>query len=477
MRSIGHYQQSVNIGSLHKMNSVLQVGLTWWNTWQERSVNRRIFSAMVTVGGFTTLVKIAAAAKEMAVAYQFGTSDELDAFLIALVLPAFAVTLIGGSLNAALIPTYIQVREQEGQQAAQRLLSSVMVVSIGFLVVLAVILALTASYILPLVASGFSAEKMAVTQSLYYGLLSTLVLSGVVTTWGAILNAENRFALASVAPVATSIMTIPVVIVMATYWGGYALVIGLVGGALIEAGLVGWGLTRAGVSLVPRWYGTSPAVKQVLQQYAPMVAAAFLMSSTSVVSQSMAAMMNPGSVSALSYGNKITSLLLGVGGLAVSTAVLPYFSRMVTMRNWQGLRHTILTYSGWLLVGTVPVTAALIYYSEPVVAFVFQRGAFSAEDTHLVGQIQAMYLLQVPLYVTSLIFVRLISALKANQLFIWGNAINLSVCIILTYILMQVFGVLGVALATSLMYCISAGYLIFFSLRRLRQLAVEPGSA
>jgi putative peptidoglycan lipid II flippase len=459
------------------MKGTVQVGLNWWNTWQERSVNRRIFAAMVTVGGFTTLVKLAAAAKEMAIAYQFGTSDELDAFLIALLLPAFAVTLIGGSLNAALIPTYIQVREQEGQPAAQRLLSSVMVISTGFLVVLSVILALTASYILPLMASGFSAEKMEVTRSLYYGLLATLVLSGVATTWGAILNAENRFALAAVAPMATSIVTMPVVIVMATYWGGYALVIGLVGGALIEAGFVGWGLTRAGVSLVPRWCGTSPAVKRVLQQYAPMVAAAFLMSGTGVVTQSMAAMMSPGSVSALSYGSKITSLLLGIGGLAVSTAVLPHFSRMVAMKDWHGLRHSIMTYSRWLFIGAIPVTAILIYYSEPVVALLFQRGAFSAEDTHLVGQIQAMYLLQVPVYVASIIFTRLISALKANQLFMWGNAINFSLCIVLTYVLMQGFGVLGVALATSLMYCISAGYLIFFSLRRLRQLTVERGEA
>ena len=464
-------------GYVGLMKGTVQVGLNWWNTWQERSVNRRIFAAMVTVGGLTTLVKLAAAAKEMAIAYQFGTSDELDAFLIAFLLPAFGITLISGSLNAALIPTYIQVREQEGQPAAQRLLSSVMVVSIGFLVVLSIILALTASYILPLIASGFSPEKMSVTRSLYYGLLSTLVLSGVATIWGAVLNAENRFALAAIAPVATSIVTMSAIIVMAKYWGGYALVIGLVGGALLEAGLVGWGLARVGVSLVPRWSGISPAVKQVLQQYAPMVAAAFLMSGTSVVSQSMAAMMSPGSVSALSYGSKITSLLLGIGGLGVSAAILPHFSRMVAMKDWHGLRHTLMTYSRWLFIATLPVTAALIYYSELVVDLVFQRGAFSAEDTHLVGQIQAMYLLQVPLYVTSIIFTRLISALKANQLFLWGNAINLSVCIVLTYILMQMFGVLGVALATSLMYCISAGYLIFFSMRRLTRLTVERGEA
>ena len=446
------------------MNHSLRIGLNWWNTWQERSVNRRIFAAMVTVGGFTTLVKLAAAAKEMAIAYQFGTSDELDAFLIALVVPAFGVTLIGGSLNAALIPTYIQVREQEGQPAALRLLSSVMVVSIGFLVGLSVILAFSASFILPLVASGFSAEKMAVTRSLYYGLLSTLVLGGVATTWGAILNAQNRFALAAVAPVATSIITIPVVIIMATYWGGYVLVIGMVGGAFIEACLVGWGLARAGVSLVPRWCGTSPAVKQVFHQYAPMTAAAFLMSGTSVVGQSMAATLDAGSVSAFAYGSKVTNLLLGIGVLAVSTAVLPHFSRLVTIADWPGLRHTLLTYSCWLLLGTIPVTAALIYYSEHVVAFVFQRGAFTEADSHLASRVQAMLLLHVPVYAVGMMFVRLISALNANYLMLWSNVINLMTFVVLSYVLMPQLGVVGIALATSIMYFVSVLFLVVTSL-------------
>ncbi|MGH7181174.1 MAG: lipid II flippase MurJ, partial [Nitrospiraceae bacterium] len=109
------------------IKSTVQVGLDWWGAWQKRSVNTSIFSAMVTVGGITICVKLAAGVKDVIIAMQFGTSDAFDAFLIAFVLPAFAINLIGGSLNAALIPTYVQVQTQEGTQAAQHLLSSVMV--------------------------------------------------------------------------------------------------------------------------------------------------------------------------------------------------------------------------------------------------------------------------------------------------------------------------------------------------------------
>ncbi len=450
------------------MKSTVQLGLDWWGAWQKRSVNTSIFAAMVTVGGITMCVKLVAIAKDVAIAMQFGTSDALDAFLIAYVLPAFAINLIGASLNAALIPTYIEVQTQEGTQAAQHLLSSVMVWTIGILVALSVLLALTSPYLFPLMGSGFTAEKLALVQSLFYMMLPTLVLTGIATIWSALLNACNRFALAAIVPVATSIVTVLIVVGMAEQWDSYTIALGLVVGALVETAILGWGLLREGVSLLPRWHGASPAVKQVLGQYVPMVAAAFLMGGTDLVSQSMAATLSPGSVSALSYGNKLTNVMLGIGALTVSSAVFPHFSRMVAVRDWCGLRHTLLTYSRWLFIGTLPVIAALIYYSETVVALAFQRGAFSAADTHLVGQIQAIYLLQVPLYVVKTLFVKLISAFNANYVFIWGNAINLSLSMLLTYVLMQQFGVIGIALATSLMYLISSIFLLWVSLRLMR---------
>ena len=457
------------------MKSALQLRLNWWNTWRERSVNRRIFSAMLTVGGVTLVVKLAAAAKEIVVAYQFGTSDELDAFLIAFLLPQFAINLIAGSFNAALIPTYIQVREQEGQREAQRLLSGIMILSVGFLVALSVVLAITASYVLPLVASGFAAEKLAVAQSLYYGLLVTLVLSGLATTWGAVLNAENSFALPAVVPVGTSIVTVLVVIVTAQYWGGSALVVGTVGGALVEVGLMGWALAREGISLIPRWCGTSPAVKQVLGQYAPMIAAAFLMGGMGVVSQSMAAMLDPGSVSALAYGSKLTNLLLGIGATSVSTAVLPHFSRLVAVADWAGLRRTIATYTRLLLIITIPITAVLVYFSEPVVAMLFQRGAFTGVDTRTVAPVQAMYLLQVPVYIVGMLFVRLVTALKANHVMMWINILNLSLFLVLTYVLIQWWGVGGIALATSIIYLVNTCVLSWMVLKIMNR--ALPGSS
>ena len=81
----------------------------------------------MTVGGFTLVVNLAATVKELVVARQFGTGDTMDALLIAFLLPSYAVNVLAGSCSTALVPTFVQVRENEGQEKAQQLLSGVII--------------------------------------------------------------------------------------------------------------------------------------------------------------------------------------------------------------------------------------------------------------------------------------------------------------------------------------------------------------
>lgn len=174
-------------------------------------------------------------------------------------------------------------------------------------------------------------------------------------------------------------------------------------------------------------------------------------------------MLDPGSVSALGYGNKLTAVLLGIGATAVGTAFLPHFSSMAAAGDWTGMRQTLLSYMGLMLVVTIPLIACLIYLSEPLVGVLFQRGAFNAADTQVVAQVQAAYLLQVPFYLIGMLFVRCVTALRSTQVMVWGNIINLMACIVLTYAFMRLFGVVGIALATSAMYGVSCVFLMVVS--------------
>ncbi|MFO7600320.1 MAG: lipid II flippase MurJ, partial [Candidatus Desulfacyla sp.] len=176
----------------------------------------------------------------------------------------------------------------------------------------------------------------------------------------------------------------------------------------------------------------------------------------------------PGSVSALSYGNKVVSLIIGVGSLSLGTAIFPHFSRMVAANDWTGVRATVKTYARLIVLIAVPMTLLLVYLSHPIVAVLFERGAFTAGDAHLVGRVQALYLLQAPFYFLGIMGVRLLSALKKNHILMGISAANLLTNIAGNYIFMHFLGLSGISLSTSVVYCISV-ILIYLSLRsRLR---------
>ena len=449
------------------MIGTLRMHLDRWNLWYQQSVNRRIFATMVTVGGFTLMVNLAATAKELVVAHQFGTGDTLDALLIAFLLPSFAINVVAGSFNAALIPTFIQVRENEGSEVTQKLFSSFMSWGSALLIAVSILLALIASFILPILGSGFSIEKQALTRSLFFVLIPILVISGWGITWAAILNASEHFALAAVSPMIKPIVTVVLLLMMSKIWGIYALAAGTVGGVVLEAGLLAWGVRRRGFYLAPRWHGLTPPMKKVINQYMPMVAGGFLMSSTNLIDQSMAAMLGPGSVSTLNYAGKVVTLILGIGSISLGTAVFPHFSRMVAVCDWAGIRYTLKTYTYLILLVTIPLTLILVYFSEPIVHLLFERGAFTSADTWRVSQVQALFLLQVPFYLLGILMVRLISSLKMNRILMQAAIINLFLKITFNYFLMQRLGAAGIALSTTLVYVVS---FIYFSMMLYKQI-------
>lgn len=404
--------------------------------------------------------------KELVVAWKFGTKDALDAFLIAFMLPFFVTSVVAASFNAALIPTYIRVREKEGDQAAQKLFSSFMVLSLVLLMVLTILMVVTAPFYLPFLASGFNLEKLNLTRHILYVIAPIVVGSGLVAIWGAILNANEKFALAALTPVIIPITTIVFIFTFGESWGIYALAFGVMVGALFEVTILGKGLKLQGIPLHPVWHGFDRHMRKIASQYTTMIIGTLLMGSTILVDQAMAAMLEPGSVAALNYGNKVISFPISLTAMALGTAIIPYFSKMVARENWIEIRHILYRYMRVILIITVPLAILLSLISEPMIRILFQRGSFSIDDTSIVASVQFFYAFQLPFYVSGILFVRLISSMRKNNILAWGALINVIANVILNYILMKEIGVAGIALSTSLVYLLSFLFL-FYNVERL----------
>ena len=442
--------------------TTLQSHVGRWRVLRARVTGKGLLSTMLTVGSLTLLVKVVAAGKEAVVARQLGVGNALDAFIVAFYLPSLAMSVIATSFNSALIPTYIEVRERAGKAAAQQLFSGVMFWSIGLLVAASALLAFLFPLLLPFLASSFSPQKIAFTRLLFWSLLPVITITGAAINWTAVLNAEGEFALPAAVPVVTSLVISSVLLLWVQTLGAWGLTIGTFAGACLEAVLIGSYLSRQGISLLPQWRGMSADMRQVMRQLAPLAAATLVFGGMGLADQTIAARLGPGNVAALNYGSKVVIMIISVSATAVSTSVLPHFSRLVANDDWKSLRGNLKTYSLLLLLTLVPVALLLAYFSVPIVRLGFQRGAFTAQDTRLVSHIQACFALQVPFYTLGMMYLRLLSALKMNNRIFLVSGVGVILNYILDVVLAKHFGIAGIALSTTIVAAIWSGTSFLF---------------
>ena len=439
------------------------------------SVRRRITAAAVITGFFSVVVKLVSLGSTLLIASIFGTGDDLEAYFIAFVVPSFLFHVVAGSFSSAMIPTYVQVMEKQGPAQAHALFSRVMFLAIGILCLVSSLSALAFPYVAPVLGTGFPPAKIALTRSIFYLLLPVILFKGMSTVFASVLHSHKRFSLVASAPVAVPVTTVVVILSWAEPATRiYAVALGTVLGMLVEFLVLAWGLHRIDIAVLPRWRQRSLASKQVMAQYLPMVAGAFLMGGTTLVDQSMAAALPSGSVASLNYGSRFVGVILHIAAGAIGAAMLPYFSNLVEAKDWHELRRLLVFYGQRILVLSAALTVILVTLSGPLITLALQRGMFSETDSAVVGRVQAAYALQIPFYICGIMLVRVISSMIANHVLMIVSFLNLIVNIVFNYIFMQRWGVVGIALSTSVVYLLS--FVVLTVSVWLKLAKVEPSS-
>ena len=441
-----------------------------------RSVNARIFAGLATVGTLAAFVRAAGGLKVIVMAHVLGASASVDAFLFAFLAPSFFSDVVASSLTPSIIPVLTSIRVRRDEECARRLSAGVLAASASLLIAISCLLGLSATLIAGMRgAQGAATQEL--TRSLLIGLLPWLPLTGTIVCWRAILNMHEQFAVAAAAPVATPVLTIFLLYVSGRAAGVQVLCYGTWGGALIEVLILGWSVRQLGYPLMPKWLGWTPDMQAVLRQYLPVAAGAVVTSGSALIDQGFASRLAPGTLSALTYGTRLTGVVITIAGTALSTAALPYLSRMSAAGDWSGFRHTVSRYATAAVLAGAAAAAALIRLSHSLVHGVLQHGAFTAQASDAVTLLQRCSLAQLPLaFLLAFGFV-IASALKANRLMLAVAPVALLTTLAFDYALMRRFGAAGIAAAPALADAVCLCVLFVLLRRTLRRMqpAEFPG--
>jgi len=439
-----------------------------WINWGTSSTHHRVLAASALLLGLASIAKLATAGREVATAYWFGTGSAVDAFVVAMTVPTFAIVVVANAAGSALLPTLTHVHQTVGRSAAVQLLRDTTFWCLALLCGTYLLLAFTSAWWLKLVSPGLDAGTQALAMRMVFWLLPAIAFRGLVSIWSSVLHSQKRFAATGLAPAITPLVAVLCLFALADRTGIEALAIGVTAGSIVEAAVLGWTVRSCGFPLLPIPGRPSTHLGHICRQYLPLMAAAALMGSTTLVDNAMASQLGPGGVSTLNFGRKLVALAISIPTVSISRAVYPYFSQLAAERKWTEVHAVLAKSRALVLLGMIPITLALILLARPLTTLLLQHGAFGASSTESVAWVQVMYACQIPFYTLSIIYVRLISSLRLNYLLTASTVISILLNVLLNYVLMRPMGVAGIALSTSLVYATACIFLLVVTHRALQ---------
>jgi putative peptidoglycan lipid II flippase len=163
-------------------------------------------------------------------------------------------------------------------------------------------------------------------------------------------------------------------------------------------------LKSAGMGLRFRLPRLTPEVKRLLVLMLPVALGAGVYQINVVVDVAIASFLPAGSVSFLYYADRLNQLPLGVVGIAIGTALLPILARQIRAGDDGAALANQNRALEVALVLTLPAAAALIVIAQPIIAVLFERGAFGAAEVDATALALAAYAVGLPAHVLAKVF-------------------------------------------------------------------------
>ena len=344
-------------------------------------------AAVIVLLGFLTSGALGLV-RTAVIAATFGAGDPLDAFLAAQRVPEVLFVLVsGGALGSAFIPVFSRYLDGEGdQEQAWQLASATMTFSAGAAGLLSLVALVTAPLYAPLyvpAASGPGVQTLTV--RLLQIMLVTPFIFSISGLLMGILNAHQRFTLPAIAIGMNNVGLIIGAVVFAPILPNapniYGLALGAVLGALLHLGVQLPGLRAIRAKLYPCLRWQTDGLREVILLMGPRVLGLALVQINFLVNIRLALPMVQGSVTALTIAWTLMFFALGVIAQSVGTALFPTLSALVAAGNTDGFRDRLAGAMRSVLFLAVPATVVLVMLSEPLVALIAERGAWTPESS------------------------------------------------------------------------------------------------
>lgn len=442
-----------------------------------------LHKTLATVSGMTMLSRITGLAREILFARAFGASAYTDAFNVAFRIPNLLRRLFAeGAFSQAFVPILAEYKNQKGEAATKNLVDHVATVLIWVMLATTLVGILATPVIVYFIATGLKYNQSAFDAGVvmtrimfpYIGFMAFVALAG------GILNTWREFKIPAFTSVLLNVSFIIASLFVAPYLQQpiYAMAFAVFVGGILQVMLQIPALIKIG--MLPRLYWNpmiglqDEGVRRVLKKMGPAVFAVSAAQISLMINTNIASRLAHGSVSWLSYADRLMEFPTALLGVALGTILLPSLSNAYAendmveysaLLDW-GLRLTFLL--------ALPCAVGLATLSEPLTATLFHYGKFDSVSVAMTAHALVAY----GVGLIGLILVKILApGFYAKQDIRTPVKIAIGVLIatqLMNYLFVPWIAHAGLALSIGLGACLNASFL-FWGLRRRNIYVPRPG--
>ena len=372
----------------------------------------------------TTLSRVTGFVRMWATAFALGATGLMSAYSVANNIPNMVFELVAGGIIASLfIPTFMELREQDGEAGAWRFAShafNLALIALGTIALVGTLFPWPFIWTQTFRFDPGTAVEIRTTAAYFFRFFAIqIVIYGAGTILSALLNARRKYLWPALGPVFNNIVVIATMFAFAALRDNLplarvVLAVGTTLGVVAMFGVQVPSLVRSGITYTRGTGFGDPAVRRMLALAVPtLIYVLTNIAAVSVRNASAFAVSDDGP-SILLYAWTFYQLPYGILAVALATAVFTELSEAAGRRDWGAFKHT---FAGGLRSTTIlilPTSAVVVALARPLVSL-YRVGEFTASDVPRVAHALQWWAAGLVFYASTMFVLRTFYSLKDTK--------------------------------------------------------------
>jgi putative peptidoglycan lipid II flippase len=406
------------------------------------------------VAFFTLISRIFGYIRDIFIASYLGTNILAEVFTVAFRLPNIFRTLFAeGALSAAFVPIFTAKFSQEGRLSALEFANSVFSILLFILVCFVALLEIFMPIVLYGFAPGFhnDIEKFNLVVYLSYITTPYLIFISIASLLSGILNSVGRFAVAAALPILLNLIMIIFLVFLKNYFNtpAHALAYGTSIAGIVQLIIII--IAAKKYELMPKLVipKLTKDIKTLFSKMLPIIFGSGVVQVNLWIGTIIASQVE-GAIASLYFAERLNQFPLAIIGTALGTILLPTIAKQLKEEDGESkANYTINRSIEIALLLTLPCAVVLFAMGYPIIVSLFQRNAFTAEDSVNVANALEVLSIGLPAFVLIKALTPRFFASLETKIPVKISALSVLVNVILSVILVKEFAQVGIAFATS----------------------------